>query len=178
IDTVRTFSTEVRKMGMTIQQCAQGFRTAQMLKNFGIQDEFDGDIDKERQQEEFESNINEIEKPIRDHNNGDNSRHIQFTKKSKENSTKKKYNELTYFLDIIYKNCKNLGIRPTIIVKWIEDLFYCYSILDKEITFVNNNNRPDNINKEMDESSEQEESIAKEIPFVSNISYIIDQKKK
>jgi len=71
-----------------------------------------------------------------------------------------------------------LGIRPTIIVKWIEDLFYCYSILDKEITFVNNNNRPDNINKEMDESSEQEESIAKEIPFVSNISYFIDQKKK
>lgn len=41
IEELRAFATEVRKAGMTVQQCAQGFRTAQILKEFGIKDEFD-----------------------------------------------------------------------------------------------------------------------------------------
>ena len=32
---------EVRKSGITIEECAQGFRIVQLLKKFDINDEFD-----------------------------------------------------------------------------------------------------------------------------------------
>ncbi len=44
IEEIREFATGVSKSGMTIQQCAQGFRIVQILKELGINDEFeDGD---------------------------------------------------------------------------------------------------------------------------------------
>ena len=41
IEEIREFAIIVRKSGMTIQECAQGFRIAQILKEFGINDEFE-----------------------------------------------------------------------------------------------------------------------------------------
>ena len=44
IEEIREFATIVSKSGLTIQECAQGFRIAQILKELGINDEFeDGD---------------------------------------------------------------------------------------------------------------------------------------
>jgi hypothetical protein len=44
IEEIREFATVASKSGMTIQQCAQGFRIVQILKELGINDEFE-DID-------------------------------------------------------------------------------------------------------------------------------------
>ena len=41
IEEIREFATIVSKSGMTIQECAQGFRIAQILKELGINDEFE-----------------------------------------------------------------------------------------------------------------------------------------
>ena len=38
---IREFASIVRKSGMTIQECAQGFRITQILKELGINDEFE-----------------------------------------------------------------------------------------------------------------------------------------
>ena len=39
IDKIRDFTVLVRKSNMSIQQCAQGFRMINMLKNLGIRDD-------------------------------------------------------------------------------------------------------------------------------------------
>ena len=41
IEAIREFSIMVRKSGITIKQCAQGFRFIQILTRFGIKDEID-----------------------------------------------------------------------------------------------------------------------------------------
>jgi len=44
VEEIREFATVVSKSGITIQQCGQGFRIVQILKELGINDEFeDGD---------------------------------------------------------------------------------------------------------------------------------------
>ncbi len=37
------------------------------------------------------------------------------------------YNEFSTFVQEIYTNCKNFGIKPAIVFSWIKDLFECYS---------------------------------------------------
>ncbi len=34
-------------------------------------------------------------------------------------------NEISYFLETVYQNCKSLGIRPAIVPLWIKDLLDC-----------------------------------------------------
>ena len=41
VDEIREFAITVNKSGLTIQECAQGFRIAQILRELGINDEFE-----------------------------------------------------------------------------------------------------------------------------------------
>jgi len=41
IEVLRDFSVMVKKSGLTIEQCAQGFRCIQILSTFGISDELE-----------------------------------------------------------------------------------------------------------------------------------------
>ena len=85
---IREFVVLVKKSGLSIEQCAQGFRTAMLMKNLGINcDSDDGGKD-----------VNE---------------------------------EFTTFVKEIYINCKNFGINPETLSKWVKDLFDCYSICVK-----------------------------------------------
>ena len=52
IEEIRAFTSEVRKSGITIVECAQGFRTVQLLKKFDINDEFD--FSSENEEDEYE----------------------------------------------------------------------------------------------------------------------------
>ncbi len=63
IQEIRRFTSEMRKSGITVQQCAQGFRTFQMLKEFEINDEFDGWIDEDTDIED--KNLDSKKKPKR-----------------------------------------------------------------------------------------------------------------
>lgn len=59
---------------------------------------------------------------------GDSASH--FNNKFEENqiSDSRGY-QITWFINDIYKSCKNHGIKPTMIIEWIQDLFRFYSVL-------------------------------------------------
>src|SRR5919112_2551479 len=90
---IREFVVLVKKSGVSVKQCADGFRTTQLMKKTGI------------------LNDNENE------NDPDGSE------------------EFIAFVQEIYLNCKNVGVQPAILVRWIQDLFDFFSI-DND----NNNN--------------------------------------
>ncbi len=81
---IRDFAKTVKKSGLSVKQCADGFRTAQLMKKTGILSE--------------------------DENDKDNNE------------------EFTSFVKEIYLNCKNAGIDPPILDRWIRDLFDCFSV--------------------------------------------------
>jgi hypothetical protein len=93
---IREFVVLVKKSGVSVKQCADGFRTTQLMKKTGI------------------LNDNENE------NDPDSSE------------------EFIAFVKEIYLNCKNVGVQPAILVRWIQDLFDFFSIDNDN----NNNNNP------------------------------------
>ena len=68
IEEIRVFTSEVRKSGITIVECAQGFRTVQLLKKFDINDEFD--FSSENEEDEYEDLDLDVDKSssITNHN--------------------------------------------------------------------------------------------------------------
>ncbi len=47
IEEIRAFTSEVRKSGITIEECAQGLRIVQLLKKFDINDEYDVSVNED-----------------------------------------------------------------------------------------------------------------------------------
>ena len=78
IEELRRFAVNMRKSGMTINQCIKGFRFLQLLKGLGITIEND-DIDSDLE-------------------------------------------SLDFFVNEIYKKCKEKGMTPTVLTTWITDL--------------------------------------------------------
>ena len=115
---IREFVVLVKKSGLSVKQCADGFRTAQLMKKLCILSE--------------------------DENDQDNNE------------------EFTAFVKKIYLNCKNVGIDPPILFRWIRDLYDCFSI--------ENNNNNDNssfsiaTNLDNEEVDKYNEEAQPEIP--------------
>jgi hypothetical protein len=167
IDKIRDFTVLVRKSNMSIEQCAQGFRTTNILKNLGIH--------------EGDDSVYVIDN---DNKNFDNSQ----------------YNELSTFIQDIYLTCKNLGVTPSNILLWIKDLRDFQSNSDINIDrssslIEENNNKIDeksvildlahldyesNLDNNYDRNLKLKDDLPEqmEIPFISQISYYISQKKK
>ncbi|HXT84844.1 MAG TPA: hypothetical protein VN704_11040 [Verrucomicrobiae bacterium] len=173
IDEIRNFLVLVKKSNISIEQCAQGFRLIHILKNFGI----------------GESDDNSIYEEENDENKNNHS----------------KYNEFSTFIQEIYLQCKNLGIASSNIISWIKDVLDIHSNsdadknfsnilfenddnLDKKSTsnligqdnsqiedeFIYKSNSKDNYNS----STNSKESLKEiRIPFISQISYYISQRK-
>jgi hypothetical protein len=96
-ESIREFAKLVKDSKISIGQCAEGFRIANLMRKIGVHEEDEdgyGDMDENERFAKFANNI--------------------------------------------YLNCKEVGIRPSIAVRWIEDLFACYSIGDNNS---NNNNK-------------------------------------
>ncbi|WP_458743477.1 hypothetical protein [Candidatus Nitrosocosmicus sp. T] len=184
LDEIRRFTSEMGKSCITVQQCVQGFRTFQMLKEFEINDEFDAWIDEDTDMEDknLDSKKNQNENSLLDHIMS-GSLTYQVTKRSKENkNSDDKDNQISYFIKSIYKNCKTHGIAPSVVIRWMEDLFDSISILDTQsnlnrITNAQKQNK-DYSNEEMTQSNELDKKLSDEIPLISRISHFIEQKKK
>ncbi len=75
-----------------------------------------------------------------------------------------------------------MWIPPSVVIRWIEDLFDCISILDTQsnLTRINNDQKQnkDYSNEEMTQSNELDKEVNDEIPLISRISHFIEQKKK
>ncbi len=184
LEEIRRFTAEMGKAGISVQQCVQGFRTFQMLKDFDINDEFDTWIDEDIKIED--KNFDPL--PIQNQNSqldhtwsNDNTNQIAERSKENENS-KDKLNQISYFIKTIYKNCKTHHIEPDIVIKWIEDLLEHFSISDTK----SNVSSYDNFQKQKAsyyhelaiQKSGPDKEVRDEIPLISRISYFIEQKKK
>jgi hypothetical protein len=110
---LRNFTIAVKKSGISIGQCAEGYRMVQLMENLGITD--DGNEDDGGVKDDLNNNNN---------SGGDISRH------------RKDYNEFSTFVQEIYMNCKNFKIKPAIIFSWIKDLFSCYTSADYSSSFI------------------------------------------
>ena len=102
IEALRDFAITVKKSGLSMQQCAQGHRMAQLMKGLGIDDD-DEDADG------YTTGSNNSSNGI------GNDINIEGKKM-----------DFPSFVKEIYSNCKNLGITPTIISSWIKDMLDFY----------------------------------------------------
>lgn len=156
IKEIREFTTIVRKSGITIKQCAQSFRFIQILANFGIKDDItDSDY-----------STNAI--------SGNMGKHDGSHPTARDN--------FFYFIEYIYKKCKNTGIKPANVIGWMQDL------IDFSSFFIENNgNNPTsiegngNVNQHHDTKKnhpfEDPAEIENKPPLISEISGYIEQKK-
>jgi len=157
IEEIREFAIIVRKSGMTIQECAQGFRIAQILKEFGINDEFEDGNDSTSERDLLAELRIETISGDRGKNGYEvlKSQDTGLTKRRNKDTTTK--NELHFFIEDIYNNCKKYDIKPSDIIGWIKDLSDFYPSLECEFLSI--------INKEPDLSL----SIDKENEYADTI---------
>ncbi len=225
IEDIRAFIAEVRKSGMTLQECAQAFRAANILRKMGVYDEFDeqlaelGENENEneiRSQSQIENNntakkeeeeVNDIEQELEKKDSAGfkgrqttnlldlirsassfsqdgSTTHYTKTKRFENNKVPNaKGYQIAYFINTIYKKCKQYGIRPTILIDWIVDLFNFYSVLSepsiKQSTIYHSSQNIDtNENTFPKEEMLLDDEINDEIPLVSKVSFFIEQRKK
>ncbi len=96
IEEIRDFYIEVKRTGISIGRCIQGYRTFQMMKHLGIIDDDDDD------DENKIGNINTIKDP--------------------NSNNKINFNEFSSFVNSIYLYCKNNGIELQMVFSLIHDL--------------------------------------------------------
>jgi hypothetical protein len=158
IDEVRAFAITVKKSGLSIQQCAQGYRMSQLIKNLDIvDDDYDNITTKE------DVGIN---------NNSNRINPIEFSA----------------FVQDIYLNCKKSGISPSIILPWITDLLTTFGDCDNSSysnrDYDNNTNlilksNLINIQSDVNPKQKSDSSLTQtQIPFISKVQRYINQKKK
>ena len=180
IEEIRAFTSEVRKSGITIEECAQGYRIIQLFKKFDINDELDVGVYEEDEHEDLELDLDKSNFPTTHDPSTQNTNEITNPNENgNKKSTKIENNKIIYFLDHIYKNCKNLGITPNIMTEWIEDLLSSFHDFATEIDKDNDYNdmTSSGINNAA-EKKENDRNIRKEIPFLSSVTFYIKQKKK
>jgi hypothetical protein len=107
----------------------------------------------------------------------------------KNGSTLSSRDDFYYFIEFIYKNCKNLGIKSPNVIEWIQDLLDFVSLSSENVAtnstrFEKNIDRFDelqnlNTNKKLvfRKSVEIKNEKGTHIPLVSEISGYIKQKK-
>ncbi len=181
LEEIRAFTSEIRKSGITIEECAQGFRIIRLLKKFNINDEFDVDgYDEDEYEENLDLNADEFKSITNNNTSAQYTKGVpSFRASNSKKSTKIENNPIIIFLDHIYKNCEKLGITPNIMTEWIDDLLTFSHDLDTEsdkdhdydisqVSYTNNTI----------EKKENERKIRNEIPFISRVSFYVKQKKK
>ena len=198
------------KSGLTIQECAQGFRIAQILKELGINDEFEDGDDSASEQDLLEVIRNETIDWDRGKNGHDLYRSpdhgLMKSRRNKDTITK---NDFHHFIEDVYNNCKKYNIKPSDFIGFIKDLLNFYpslecefpSAIDKDpdlslstdsedesenvIYFKRPSNEEydsdilQNLEIKDDTSTQQanESDVFIEIPFISQVSYYINQIK-
>ena len=132
IEALRDFATTVKKSGLSMEQCTQGYRIIQLMKGLGIDDQSNAEC----------------------YTTG---RNISGVGIGIDINIEGKKMDFPTFVKEIYSNCKNLGIPPAIIPSWIKDMLDFYPSYSDSTT----DSLPDI-----------------KIPFISQISFHIEQRKK
>ncbi len=129
IEEIREFAIIVSKSGLTIQECAQGFRIAQILKGLGINDEFEDGNDSAPEQDLLQTIRNETTGWYSGTNDYDQRSPGHGLTKSRRNKDTKTKNDFHHFIEDVYYNCKKYHIKPSDIIGFIRDLRdFCSSL--------------------------------------------------
>lgn len=209
IEEIREFGIIVNKSGMTIQECALGFRIAQILKTFGIYDEFEESTTSKPKRDLLE----EIKKESTGWDRGKNNHvlappDIGFAKKRNIEATAK--NDLYFFIEEIYNKCKKYNINQSVIIVWIKDLHDFFHSLGYDSPYTVSKDPYHSLSSENEDESDalnylnraiegefgsdnlktfeiiddvstkqmNESDVTIEIPFISQVSYYLDQIKQ
>ena len=177
IDALREFSVMVRKSGITIKQCAQSYRFIQILARLGIRDELHSSyvadiIPTNRGEDEYDPVIKNKKSDEWEKDHGPTTR-----------------DNFYYFIESIYNNCKNQGIKSTNVIRWIQDLMdFGLFLIDNAGNNTTGFERDSNEHGELQNlrisneplfrnSKDTRNERENQIPFISNISGYIEQKK-
>ena len=169
IDSLREFSVLVNKSGLTIEQCAQGFRFIKILSNFGITDELDIDYDPDPEDNSLVENSRlDTNAQIREEGN---------IGKKHANDTTTSRDSFHHFIARLYQDCKAHRIDSATMIRWIYDLLG-FDFSDSK-SVVNNpsvddasNGYTPNLHKNV-----ISKVTKNQIPFISKIDSYIEQKK-
>jgi hypothetical protein len=185
IDELREFSILLRKSEITIKHCAQSFRFIQILSNFGITDELDSSHNPDGEIGSKTTSMNTFRKST---NNTQNETGVG--EYAYNNSTTKE--NFYYFLGELYHNCERFRIKPSLIIKWLQDLFEFNStfieksgqlrdynsnnvVVDKPMEFAGFDTAKKGLGIERNDDYLVNNEI--QIPFISQIDGYIEQKK-
>ena len=160
VEKIRSFSKTVFNSGISVYQCARGYRMERILNNLGVYDDYDvfeheqevdhkeDDMDDERQKDMYNDNWNAGKSII--------------IKKKNNNAKKATIQDISFFVNEIYKNCIKYDILPSIVPYWIKDLMEIFNesgsciqnVLNNgdylSSDFNNNNNNKENENIYLD----------------------------
>lgn len=187
LDEIRYFLKEVTASGISISECVKGYRTFQILKSFEINDDSEEWIDEEDNNDGSDETNDILNSKFHDKaskenlvKNSDNKSHSKYNKKVdiiKENYT------ISDFVDEIYRKCNSLGIRPSIIVGWIQDLFNIFSFDDydgykiNDYTIENESQSTKKVIQKGNNTLITKNKTSIDIPYISQVSFFIQRKK-
>lgn len=210
INDIRFFMGSLRESGITIEKCIEGFRIQQMLREFGIPDEPHDWIDRSDQTSSISNNILDNseslsptpkEESVLDEINlsPTSKRGNQNRKSRKIKNSGPNLNSVSYFVQILYKECKNQKVSPAIAVKWIIDMLDNFStssatsniqisnVLEFDDGDYDNYFRSTGYGQDSEmpywrhtdfANSQSDQSIDSfDLPLVSKVSFFIDQRK-
>ncbi|MDR4492229.1 MAG: helix-turn-helix domain-containing protein [Candidatus Nitrosocosmicus sp.] len=196
VEEIKFFLTEVRKSGISIQDCVKGFRTYQLLRAFKIKDEFEEWIDKEEDDIFYPEDIDPAVNNITDNFDDDKSfpcvkKGIDNRKEEADKKKKTKKYSIEDFISDLYDECRTHNIKPDTIIKWMLDLFDFFSYTDQNKVIDKLNiystleiGKTPNISndaviydKDEKEDKNEDDKTAELIPFVSRVTSFIEQKK-
>ena len=147
IEDIRFFMRTLRESGITIEKCIEGFRIQQMLKEFGIPEEpyewIEGDAhinirregsndtskysypkrDEAKSVPKEESLLDIITIGQREYSRTDEKKNNK-----PFNDSRLDINPVSFFVQILYKECKTHKLAPSTTVKWIRDMLDLFSV--------------------------------------------------
>lgn len=167
VDEVRRFKMHLNQSNISINDCLIGFRIANMLKKFDINDEFESDYFDEYEDNQLLSNP-----PYDNENSSDLTEKVEATNLPVQKiNNNHNNNEIYDFISKIYHGCKNYGISPDDLVNWAKNLIEFAPHLD---------DKQDWANKVNTDSNESQIPYIKSytIPKVSELSTYIEREKR
>lgn len=159
IDEIRKFRNSLKKSGLTIEDCALGFRMIKILDKFHLYDDFEKPL----------IDLTFSRENTKNSNQNDFLSHFVTEEIEDKDDLRIKGNEILSFLVDIYEPCRRNKFKPVEIIKWIEDLLNNFSHNDKSEIIV------DKITGE-DISSNKDVTI--EIPTITQANTFLESKNQ
>ena len=162
VDEVRKFQNSMKKSGLTIKDCALGFRIFKMLEKFNLHDDFEKPLTDLTWGESVQTERMDV-------SDQEFASHFVSEDLNDKENARMQGNEILSFLADIYDPCQKYSIKPTNIIKWIQDLLNNFSKNDLPEIKISNNS-------DIYDSSNNQGLV--EIPLITQVDTFLEGKKQ